>query len=112
MTPATVPPVTVDRALARRLQRAAERIEASTTERDRLIVEALDAGGSLREVAALVGLTGPGVMKIRDRMRTAAMADELRTEHGIEDSPDGYVIADDPPPKRHPIRPASQETGR
>lgn len=38
-------------------------------ERDAVVVEALEAGGSLREVADLVGLTGPGVMKIRDRLK-------------------------------------------
>lgn len=66
----TVPAVTVDPRIAQRLRKIADRMEADRAERDRLIVEALDAGGSLREVAELVGLTGPGVMKIRDRART------------------------------------------
>lgn len=70
----TVPAVTVDPDLAKKLRKVTERIDAmqeridiERAERDRLVVQALDEGGSLREVAALVGLSGPGVMKIRDR---------------------------------------------
>jgi len=69
-------PVTVDPALAVKLRTVTERIgvmqarvELERADRDRLVVEALDAGGSLREVAALAGLSGPGVMKIRDRVK-------------------------------------------
>lgn len=63
----TVAAVTVDPQLARQLRRAAKKLEQDRAERDRLIVHALEQGGTLREVAELVGLTGPGVMKIRDR---------------------------------------------
>ena len=63
----TVPAVTVDPQLARQLRRAASKLEDARAERDRLVVQALAEGGTLREVAELVGLTGPGVMKIRDR---------------------------------------------
>lgn len=56
--------VSVESDLARRLRRAARQIEQATDERDRLILEAVAAGGSLREVAALVGLTHAGVKDI------------------------------------------------
>ena len=55
--------------LAAALPSAAEDLEEARNRRDRLIVQALDEGASLREVAALVNLTGAGVSKIRDRMK-------------------------------------------
>lgn len=64
----TVSPMPVDPELAKRLKAASSKLSDWQRERDRLIVEALEAGASLREVAALVGLSGPGVMKIRDRL--------------------------------------------
>ena len=64
----TVSPMPIDPDLAKRLRQAAAKQDEWLDERDRLIVEALDAGASLREVARLVGLSGPGVMKIRDRL--------------------------------------------
>ena len=64
----TVIPVSIDPDLAKRLRQASAKLDQWQDERDRLIVEALDGGASLREVARLVGLSGPGVMKIRDRL--------------------------------------------
>ena len=57
----------VESDLSRRLRRAARKIEEATEERDQLILEALAAGGSAREVAALVGLTHAGVLDIKRR---------------------------------------------
>lgn len=54
----------VESDLARQLRRVARRITDATDERDRLIIAAVAAGGSLREVGALVGLTHAGVKDI------------------------------------------------
>lgn len=43
--------------LARSLRTAGRKVEEWTTERDRLIREAVKAGGSLREVGAAVGMS-------------------------------------------------------
>ena len=64
----TVQNMTIEPELAKRLRQASAKAAEWLDERDRLIVQALDAGASLREVARLVGLSGPGVMKIRDRL--------------------------------------------
>jgi hypothetical protein len=50
--------------LARKLAAVAAAAVKSTAERDRLIVEAYQAGGSLREIARLAGLSHPGVLRI------------------------------------------------
>ena len=65
----TVHDVPVDPALAKRLREAAAKGEQWTATRDRLIVEAREAGGSSREIAELVGLTHAGVLKIEQRLR-------------------------------------------
>ncbi len=61
---ATVPPVPVDPALSKRLARASQKAKDYTVERNRLIVEAHAAGGGVREIARLVGLTHPAVLRI------------------------------------------------
>lgn len=64
MTATTVPGVPVNPALARKLSRIADKVRDSTAERDRLISEAIHAGGSLREVAELVELSHTAISKI------------------------------------------------
>lgn len=59
--------MTVERDLARRLATAARRSREWHERRDRLIVAALDAGATQREVAKLAGLTQPAVHAIRRR---------------------------------------------
>lgn len=62
MTPeTTLPCVTVDPDLARRLRTLGGKVRTSTTERDAAIREAVAAGGSLREVGELVGLSHTAV---------------------------------------------------
>lgn len=65
----TVSGVPVDPALARKLSRAADKVRESTAARDRLIAEAVAAGGSLREVAELAGLSHTAIAKIASRTR-------------------------------------------
>lgn len=60
----TVPVVTLSPELARRLRGAAKKVQDGTEERNRLICEAAEAGASLREIAAEVGLDHTGVRKI------------------------------------------------
>lgn len=50
--------------MARRLKREAAKLDAAREERDRLIVEAVHAGGGVREVARLAGLSHPSVLAI------------------------------------------------
>ncbi len=73
---ATVPPVPVDPALSKRLTRASQKAKDYTAERNRLIVEAHAAGGGVREIARLVGLTHPAVLRILAKAEGTA----LRTE--------------------------------
>lgn len=63
----TVPVVPVDPALARHLSRAGDKSREWTARRDDLIRDAVKAGGSLREVAELVGLSHTAVAKIVKR---------------------------------------------
>lgn len=63
----TLPSVPVDPDLAKRLATAARKAEEWKVERDRLIVEAVAAGGGVREVARLVGLTHPSILKTVER---------------------------------------------
>jgi transposase-like protein len=60
----TVPAVPVDPTTARRLTAVAKRAREATEERNRLIREAHAAGGGVREIARLVGLTHPSVLNI------------------------------------------------
>lgn len=61
----TVRLVTLDPAMAKRLAKAGEAVR----KRDELIVEASNAGASLREIGRAVGLTHVAVKKIIDKHR-------------------------------------------
>lgn len=65
----TVHEMPVDPADARKLAGAASKSREWTEQRDRLIVEAVQAGGSLREVAETVGLSHTAVAKIVRRSK-------------------------------------------
>jgi hypothetical protein len=62
--PATVSDVAVDPDLARRLATAGKKAEEWRERRDELIREAASNGGTLREIASLVGLSNPGVLRV------------------------------------------------
>lgn len=63
----------IDGALAARLKEVAEVHRSAEAERDRLVIEAVSAGGTLRGVAALIGLTHVGVLNIvKHKKRPAA----------------------------------------
>jgi hypothetical protein len=59
--------MTVSEERAKRLRRLSRQAAEATVARDQLIVEAYLAGGGLREIARLVGLTHPGVLRILRR---------------------------------------------
>ncbi len=63
-SPSTIAPVPVDPATAKRLTTAATKARDWTEERNRLIREAHAAGGGVREIARMVGLTHPAVLNI------------------------------------------------
>ena len=65
----------VEADLAKRIVTAARKGGEWARRRDELIVEALEAGGSAREVAKLAGLTHPAVSAIHQRWRAAQPAD-------------------------------------
>lgn len=52
---------------ARELRRIGRRVKESTAERNRLIRQAAEAGGSLREIAKEVGISHVAVKKIIER---------------------------------------------
>jgi DNA-directed RNA polymerase specialized sigma subunit len=57
----------LDKAVARQLRRAANQIAEGLAERDRLIVEAHQAGATQREIAEHAGITHVAVHKIIHR---------------------------------------------
>ncbi len=59
----TVPDV-IDAELAQQIRDAANLAATATLERDRFIVEASQAGASLREIARCAGISHVAVMKI------------------------------------------------
>lgn len=63
-SPANVCAVPVDPDLARRLATAGKKTEEWREKRDDLIREAAERGGTLREIAAAVGLSNPGVLRV------------------------------------------------
>lgn len=60
----TVPAVTVDRDLARKLSRAERKVREASAAREQLIREAVKGGGSYREVADLAGVSHQTVSNI------------------------------------------------
>lgn len=59
-----VPAVPIPEELVKRLLAIGQAQQFIDDNRDRLILEAAEAGGSLREIAELVGITHTGVRKI------------------------------------------------
>lgn len=59
--------VPLDKDLAKRLTRAGGNAARWVAERDRLIAEARQRGGTLREIAELVGLSHTAIRKIEAR---------------------------------------------
>lgn len=59
-----MPAVPLDRERLRHLRAAGNNVRHWTEERDRLIREAIDAGGTLREIGAAVGLSHQAVKLI------------------------------------------------
>lgn len=78
----TVPPVSIERDLAKKLKNAADRQRNWRQQRDELIREAHAAGGTLREIAELVGLSHVGVRRIvnPDEPSPAVLRDRKKRE--------------------------------
>lgn len=62
--PANLSSVVLDPDLARRLTTAGRKAEEWREKRDNLIREAARNGGTLREIAAAVGMSNPGVLRV------------------------------------------------
>lgn len=85
--PTTVGPVPIDQALAKRVRSVAQAAEKKREQRDQLIFEAHEAGASLREIAALAGLSHVGVMKIVAKLEAEhirPLKDEPQPDNLIE----------------------------
>lgn len=61
MPETTLPTMALDPQLARTLRTAGQKVAEWTAERDRLVKEAVAAGGSLREVGAAAGVSHTAV---------------------------------------------------
>lgn len=61
MTPETTLPRMIPEDIAKQLRKAGQNVTRWTTERDRLVKEAVAAGGSLREVGEAAGLSHTAV---------------------------------------------------
>ena len=66
----TVSPMAVPPDLAKKLQQSVSQLERSKARRNQLIAEAVAAGGSLREVGGLAGLSHTQVRHICDTEET------------------------------------------
>ncbi len=86
--PATVSDVPVDPDLARRLATASRKAEEWRDRRDDLIREAARNGGTLREIAALVGMSNPGVLRVIRRGPLETRHITPLHEGGSNDDPD------------------------
>jgi DNA-directed RNA polymerase specialized sigma subunit len=64
---ATAHAVPLDKDTAKQLAKAGQKAAQATAERDRLIAEARAKGGTLREIADLVGLSHTAISKIEAR---------------------------------------------
>lgn len=69
MNTATVPAMALDPKMRRKLEHEADRARAHTIARNALIVAAVAAGASLREVGEAVKLTHVAIKKIVDKER-------------------------------------------
>lgn len=87
-SPANVGSVAVDPDLARRLATAGRKSEEWRERRDDLIREAAKRGGTLREIAAAVGLSNPGVLRVIRRGELEAQHITPLRDGGDKDDPD------------------------
>jgi hypothetical protein len=85
LSPITLLRMAIPEHLAKRLKRAASAVVKSRGERDALIREAHEAGGGIREIGRLAGLSHPGVKRIL----TAARGDEPNSQASRDEPPSG-----------------------
>lgn len=79
-TPANVRDVALDPRLAAELAKSAKKTDEWRERRDNLIRTASHRGASLREIAAAVGLSNPGVLRILRKGQDALTKDQARLE--------------------------------
>jgi hypothetical protein len=90
--PATVSDVPVDPDLARRLATAGRKAEEWRDRRDDLIREAARNGGTLREIAAAVGMSNPGVLRVIRRGELEVHHVTALSQGGDKDDADNTVF--------------------
>lgn len=89
---ATVCTVSLDPDLARRLANAGRKSEEWREKRDELVREAARNGGTLREIAAAVGLSNPGVLRIIRRGGDVQVAHKIPVSKGGTSGPENTVF--------------------
>lgn len=70
----------MDPALARRLAAVVRRLTELEAERDQLILQAREEGASLREIAALAGMTHVGIKKLIGRHLHPVILEQMDEE--------------------------------
>lgn len=73
--------MTLDPALGRKLREAAERITTARTDRDRLVIQAYEAGASLREIAFELGVPYDAYIPFMEQPAKWSSDQEDRTRH-------------------------------
>ena len=89
---ATVCTVPLDPDLARRLANAGRKSGEWRERRDELVREAAANGGTLREIASLVGMSNPGVLRIIRRGGDVQVAHEIPVSKGGTSDPENIVF--------------------
>jgi hypothetical protein len=90
--PANLSSVALDSDMARRLASAGHKAEAWKARRDGLIREAARNGGTLREIAAAVGMSNPGVLRVIRRGELEVHHVTALSQGGDKDDADNTVF--------------------
>lgn len=88
----SVPIVSFDPVLAKRLERVVIRLQQLEDERDQIILQAREAGASLREIAEKAGMSHVGIKKLIGRHlhpRVLQAMDEELPDEPEEEAADG-----------------------
>jgi hypothetical protein len=91
-TPANLSSVVLDGEMARRLATAGKKAEEWRDRRDELIREAARNGGTLREIAAAVGMSNPGVLRVIRRGELDEVHHVVAHHEGGGDDPDNTIF--------------------
>jgi transposase-like protein len=92
IAPANLSSVVLDGEMARRLTTAGKKTDEWRDRRDELIREAARNGGTLREIAAAVGMSNPGVLRVIRRGELEVHHVTALSQGGDKDDADNTVF--------------------